>query len=145
MGNAAKHIAKAGRGQTAHQPEYDGGQLVVGVGDKLNQRDERRKDLRHNDAGEHQHDGGGGFVDGADGKTEQDGRKPEHKGKGVNGGGLAKEQNGQRRAKPRARTDAEHARADQGLRNKALKSRPPAARQPQPWRPKGRAGGVMSI
>ena len=51
-------VLSVDRGQATHQPESDGGKLVVGVGQHLEYRDERSEDGAHQDAREHQEQGG---------------------------------------------------------------------------------------
>ena len=50
------HVARLDARQAAEQPEGDGGQLVVGIGQHLDERDARAGQRADDDAGQHQHE-----------------------------------------------------------------------------------------
>ena len=83
----APHLGAADRGQAAEQPEHDGRELVIRVGQDLEQRDGGAGERAHHHACEHQHqDRLAAVHHGGDGIDEADGGEPHGEGHELDAG-----------------------------------------------------------
>ena len=81
------HLALADGREAAEQPEHDGGQLVVGVGQDLHERDGRAGERADHHAGQHQHqDRVAAVHHRGDAVDEADGGKPHDEGRELDAG-----------------------------------------------------------
>ncbi len=118
---AQQQRLEIGGREAAHQPEGDGRQHVLGVGDVFNHRHQRRKQRADHHAAQNNHHHVRSPAHAADGIDDRDRQHSHHQRAHLRQKHIAAQQNAQRRAEGRARRHAQRVRRGQRIGKQSLK------------------------